>query len=77
MSAIHPPHHTTSSTGTNREASGESIFFVMAGAFGVLVLAIIGGAFLPVAVGVSAIFAVLFVVLLLVGRFLGRVLSDG
>jgi uncharacterized membrane protein len=73
MSAIHHPHHTA----PTRETSGEAIFFVMAGAFGVLVLAIIGGAFLPVAVGVGAIFAVLFVVLVLVGIFLGRVLGDG
>jgi hypothetical protein len=73
MSAIDHPHHTTSST----ETSGEAIFFAMATAFGVLVLAIIGGAFLPIAVGVSAIFAVLFVVLALVGVFLRRVLGDG
>jgi hypothetical protein len=73
MSAIEP-HHSPSRPA---EMSGEAIFFVMAAAFGVLVLAIIGGAFLPVAVGVGAIFGVLFVVLVLVGLFLRRVLSDG
>jgi len=71
MSALHH-HHTTPST----EASGEQIFFVMAIAFGVLMIAIIGGFFMPVGAAVGMIFAVLAVVLAVVGKFLARVLRD-
>jgi hypothetical protein len=71
MSALHHSHHTSSP-----ETSGEQIFFVMAIAFGVLMIAIIGGFFMPVGAAVGMIFAVLAVVLALVGKFLARVLRD-
>jgi hypothetical protein len=71
MSALHHPHHTASP-----ETSGEQIFFVMAIAFGVLMVAIIGGFFMPVGAAVGMIFAVLAVVLAVVGNFLARVLRD-
>ena len=71
MSAIHHPQPTRST-----ETSGEQIFFVMAIAFGVLMVAIIAGFFMPVGLAVGMIFAVLAVVLAIVGKFLGRVLSD-
>jgi hypothetical protein len=58
------------------ETSGEAVLFAMAAAFGVVVVAIIAGAFLPVAVGVAMIFVVLAVVLVLVGIFLARLLGD-
>jgi len=64
-------HHTP-----RGEASGEQIFFTMAAAFGVLIATIIGGAFLPVVAGVAVIFAVLAVVLVLVGVFLARILGQ-
>jgi hypothetical protein len=48
----------------------------MAIAFGVLMIAIIGGFFMPVGAAVGMIFAVLAVVLALVGKFLARVLRD-
>jgi hypothetical protein len=73
MSAIHHPH-TSSSSST--ETSGEQIFFAMAIAFGVVMVAIIGGFFLPVGLAVGMIFVVLAVVLALVGVFLGRILQD-
>ena len=59
------------------EPSGEQVFFVMAIAFWVLVATIILGFFLPVVVGVALIFAVLAVVLAVVGVFLARLLGDG
>ena len=59
------------------EPSGEQLFFVLAIAFWVLVATIILGFFLPVAVGVALIFAVLAVVLAAVGAFLARLLGDG
>jgi hypothetical protein len=62
---------------TSGEPSGEQVFFVMAAAFWVLVAAIILGAFLPLAAGLTMTFAVLAVVLVLVGVFLARLLSDG
>jgi hypothetical protein len=71
MSALHHPHPTLSP-----ETSGEQIFFVMAAAFGVLVVAIIGGFFMPLGLAVGMIFVVLAVVLALVGTFLERVLRD-
>jgi hypothetical protein len=63
------PHHT--------ETSGESVFFAMAIAFAVVLVAIIVGAFLPVAVGVGLIFGVLAIVLAVVGVFIARVLGEG
>ena len=57
-------------------ASGEQVFFAMAGAFGVVLVVIIFGAFMPLAVGIGLIFAVLAVVLVLVGIFLARLLGD-
>ena len=71
MSA-NPIHHQTP-----RELSGEQIFFARAGAFGVILVAIIAGAFMPLAVGIAVIFGVLAVVLGLFGVFLARVLSSG
>jgi hypothetical protein len=62
---------------TSGEPTGEQVFFVMAGAFWVLVAAIIVGAFLPLVAGLTMIFGVLAVVLVLVGVFLARLLSDG
>jgi hypothetical protein len=62
---------------TSGEPSGEQVFFVMAIAFWVLVAAIILGAFLPLVAGLTMIFAVLAVVLVLVGVFLARLLNDG
>jgi len=62
---------------TSGELSGEQVFFAMAVAFWVLVAAIILGAFLPLVVGLTMIFGVLAVVLVLVGIFLARLLSDG
>ena len=62
---------------TSGETSGEQVFFVMAIAFWVLVAAIIVGAFLPLVAGVTMIFGVLAVVLVLVGVFLARLLNDG
>jgi hypothetical protein len=59
------------------EPSGEQVFFVMALAFWVLVAAIVVGAFLPLVAGLSMIFGVLAVVLVLVGVFLARLLNDG
>jgi hypothetical protein len=59
------------------ETSGEQIVFAMAAAFGAVVVAIIAGAFMPLAAGIGMIFAVLAVVLVLVGIFLARVLGDG
>ena len=49
----------------------------MAIAFWVLVATIVLGAFLPLAAGLTMIFAVLAVVLVLVGVFLARLLSEG
>ena len=72
MSANPNLHHTP-----RPEVSGEEIFFAMAAAFGVVVVAIIAGAFMPVAAGVAMIFGVLAVVLVLVGIVLARVLGDG
>jgi hypothetical protein len=57
------------------QPSGEQIFFVMAGALWVLVAAIVLGVFLPLVAGVAMIFAVLAVVLVLVGIFLARLLD--
>jgi hypothetical protein len=71
MSA-NPNLHSTPS-----EFSGEQVFFAMAVAFWVLVAAIVLGFFLPLVVGITMIFAVLAVVLVLVGIFLARLLSDG
>jgi hypothetical protein len=71
MSAIHLPR-----TNTSPDASGEQVFFVMAGAFGVLLAAIVAGFFLPVGFAVASIFVILAVVLAAVGAFLGRILSD-
>jgi hypothetical protein len=71
MSALHHSHHTSSP-----ETSGEQIFFVMAIAFGVLMVAIIAGFFMPVGAAVGMIFVLLAVVLAIVGKFLDRVLSD-
>jgi len=65
---LHPAHH---------ETSGEQVFFAMAIAFGAVMVAIIAGAFLPLAVGIGMIFAVLAVVLVLVGISLARVLGEG
>jgi hypothetical protein len=62
---------------TRSEPSGEQIFFAMAVAFWVLVAAIVLGFFLPLVAGITMIFGVLAVVLVLVGIFLARVLSDG
>jgi hypothetical protein len=62
--------------GPRPEASGEQVFFVMAIAFWVLVAAIIAGAFMPLVAGLGMIFAVLAVVLVLVGIFLARVLNE-
>ena len=62
---------------TNHETSGEQVFFAMAIAFGAVMIAIVAGAFLPLAVGIGMIFVVLAVVLVLVGIFLARVLGDG
>jgi hypothetical protein len=62
---------------TRSEPTGEQIFFVMAGAFWVLVAAIVLGAFLPLVAGLTMIFGVLAVVLVLVGVFLARLLGDG
>jgi len=59
------------------ETSGEQIFFAMAIAFGAVMVAIVAGSFLPLAVGIGVIFAVLAVVLVFVGIFLARVLDDG
>ena len=59
------------------EPSGEQVFFVMAIAFWVLVAAIIAGAFMPLVAGLGMIFAVLAVVLVIVGIFLARLLGDG
>jgi len=59
------------------EPSGEQVFFVMAGAFGVLVAVIVLGAFLPLAAGIAVTFGALAVVLVLVGLFLRHLLSDG
>jgi hypothetical protein len=56
---------------------GEGILFAMAAAFGVAVIAIIGALFLPVAVGVGAVFPLLGVVLAAVGVFLARLLAAG
>jgi hypothetical protein len=73
MSAIHPHHpHTHAAS----ETSGEQIFFAMAGAFGVVLAAILAGFFLPVGFAVAMIFVVLAVVLVAVGAFLGRILGD-
>jgi hypothetical protein len=72
MSAIHHPHHTPSSP----ETSGEQVFFAMAAAFAVVMIAILGGFFLPVGLAVGMVFVVLAVVLALVGVFLQRVLRD-
>jgi hypothetical protein len=60
-----------------RAASGEQLFFAMAVAFWVLVAAIVLGFFLPLVVGIAMVFAVLAVVLVLVGIFIARLLSDG
>jgi len=62
---------------TGRGPSGEHIFFVLAVAFWVLVGAIVLGFFLPLVVGIALIFAVLAVVLVLLGMFLVRLLGDG
>ena len=59
------------------EPSGEQVFFVMAIAFWVLVAAIVAGAFMPLVAGLGMIFAILAVVLVIVGIFLARLLSDG
>jgi hypothetical protein len=71
MSALHHPQPTRSP-----EVSGEQIFFVMAIAFGVLMVAIIAGFFMPVGAAVGMIFVLLAVVLAIVGKFLERVLRD-
>jgi hypothetical protein len=71
MSALHHSHSSPSP-----ETSGEQIFFVMAIAFGVLMVAIVAGFLMPVGAAVGMIFVVLAVVLALVGRFLARVLRD-
>jgi hypothetical protein len=62
---------------TRHEPTGEQLFFVMSAAFAVVVVAIIGAAFLPVGAGVALVFAVLTVALVAVGTFLGRLLGDG
>jgi hypothetical protein len=62
---------------THSEPSGEQVFFTMAVAFWVLVAAIILGAFMPLVAGLTMIFGVLAVVLVLVGIFLARLLGDG
>jgi hypothetical protein len=70
MSAIHHPQSSASP-----ETTGEQIFFAMAIAFGVVMVAILGGFFLPVGFAVAMIFVVLAVVLAVVGKFLARVLT--
>jgi len=69
--STNPQLHSTSG-----EPTGEHVFFAMAVAFWVLVAAIIAGAFLPLVAGIAMIFAVLAVVLALVGVFLARLLGD-
>ena len=59
------------------EPSGEHMFFVMALAFGVVMVTIILGFFLPVAAAIALIVGVLGIVLAVVGAFLRRLLSDG
>jgi hypothetical protein len=68
MSATHRPSSPA-------EASGERVFFVMAAAFLVILVAIIGAAFLPVAVGIAVVFGVMAVVLTVFGLFLARLLG--
>ena len=64
-----PPH-------SGREITGEQVLFVLAAAFGVVLAAIIFAAFLPIALGVGIVFAVLAVVMVVVGIFLGKLLED-
>jgi hypothetical protein len=58
------------------EASGEQLFFVLAIAFLLLIAAIVGGAFLPMAAGVAISFAAVLVVVGVVGRYILRLLGD-
>jgi hypothetical protein len=62
---------------TPHETSGQTIFFAMALAFGVVLVAILVAFFLPVAAGIGLSFATLAVVLAAFGVFMGRVLGDG
>jgi hypothetical protein len=59
------------------EISGEQVLFAMAIAFGVVMVAIVAGALMPVGAGIAMVFGVLAVVLVLVGVFLARLLGDG
>ena len=68
--STNPTHHPRA------EISGEQVLFAMAIAFGVVMVAIVAGAFMPVAAGIAMIFGVLAVVLVLVGVFLARLLGD-
>jgi hypothetical protein len=70
--STNPSHHPAPA-----EFSGEHVLFAMAIAFGVVMVAIVAGAFMPVAAGVAMIFGVLGVVLVLVGIFLARLLGEG
>jgi hypothetical protein len=62
---------------TPSEPAGEQVFFVMAAAFWVPVAAILLGFFLPRVAGITMVFGVLAVVLVLVGVFLARLPGDG
>ena len=59
------------------EPSGEHVLFAMTLAFGVVMVTIILGFFLPVAAAIALIVGVLGIVLAVVGAFLRRLLSDG
>jgi hypothetical protein len=72
MSA-HPDLHRVES---DHEASGEQLFAVIALAFGVLLVTIIAGFFMPVGIAVGVNFAILAVVIALIGGYLFRLLGD-
>ncbi len=73
--STHPDVHPDLHAGTE-EASGEQLFAVIAIAFGVLIVSIIGGFFIPVGIAVALNLVILSVVIALIGAYLWRLLGD-
>ena len=68
---------TISTTQTQTpEPTGEHVFFVMAAAFTMLVIAIIAGALMPVGLAIGMIFVLLAAVVAVVAVFMNRILTD-